>query len=160
MGREVRKVPADWRHPTDAQGHYIPLFDGATYAKRVSDWDMNAAKWAEGMRDDFNGGWQPLDEKERAMSYADWDGERPNPEHYMPQWSGEQATHLMMYEDTTEGTPISPAFATAEALARWLADNGASWFAGEGVSYDAWLSIIQNSSNSIPVFVANRPATH
>ena len=28
MGREVRRVPADWQHPKDARGRFIPLFDG------------------------------------------------------------------------------------------------------------------------------------
>jgi hypothetical protein len=28
MGREVRMVPADWEHPVDATGKYIPLYRG------------------------------------------------------------------------------------------------------------------------------------
>jgi hypothetical protein len=67
------------------------------------------------------------------------------PPHYgipvMPQWGEGEATHYMMYEDTTEGTPISPAFATPEELARWLTDNGASAFAGRPASYEAWLRV-------------------
>lgn len=27
MSREVRKVPADWEHPTDLEGNYLPVFD-------------------------------------------------------------------------------------------------------------------------------------
>jgi len=30
-----------------------------------------------------------------------------------------------MWEDTSEGSPISPVFKTAEELAQWLEDNGA-----------------------------------
>jgi hypothetical protein len=65
----------------------------------------------------------------------------PNKEDFMPDWTAEQCTHLMMYEDTSEGTPISPAFKTPEELARWLADNGASAFGGEGASYEGWLRV-------------------
>lgn len=47
----------------------------------------------------------------------------------------------MMYENTSEGTPISPAFETPEELAHWLADNGASAFGSETASYESWLRI-------------------
>ena len=59
----------------------------------------------------------------------------------MPDWPAEQCTHLMMYEDTSEGTPISPAFATPEELARWLTDNGASAFGSSTGSYEGWLRV-------------------
>ena len=54
-----------------------------------------------------------------------------------------------MYEDTSEGTPISPAFETPEELATWLAENKASSFADFTASYDAWLNIIKSKKNSI-----------
>ncbi len=47
-----------------------------------------------------------------------------------------------MWETTSEGSPISPVFATPEALARWLADTNASALGSRGASYDAWLSMI------------------
>ncbi len=150
MGREVRRVPAHWEHPKDATGCYIPLFDGAGFAKRVARWDKEAKKWAEGFRDDYKGGAVALTDKEKGRPFADLDGERPDPKDYMPLWRDEERTHLMMYEGTTEGTPISPAFETAEKLAHWLASNKASWFGGDGTSYEAWLSIIANSANSRP----------
>lgn len=59
----------------------------------------------------------------------------------MLDWSEDQRTHLMMYEDTSEGTPISPAFKTPEELARWLADNNASAFGDGTASYEAWLRV-------------------
>lgn len=69
--------------------------------------------------------------------------EEPNPEYYMPEWTPEEATHYMMYENTSEGTPISPAFATPEELARWLADTGASSFADITATYEQWLATIK-----------------
>lgn len=47
-----------------------------------------------------------------------------------------------MWETCTEGSPISPSFATPEELARWLADNGASAFADHTASFDDWLGMI------------------
>lgn len=43
---------------------------------------------------------------EEAIAYY---GGGPVKEHYMPAWAAGQATHYMMYETVTEGTPISPA---------------------------------------------------
>jgi hypothetical protein len=149
MGREARRVPANWQHPKDAAGDYIPLYDGAVFAEQVARWDEGARKWTEGFRDDFKGGWVALNGKEKALSYAARHGTRPNPENYMPLWRDEERTHIMMYNDTT---PISPVFATAHELAQWLSKTNASWFGGKGASYEAWMSIIENSANSLPIF--------
>lgn len=139
MGREVRKVPATWQHPKDARGRYIPLM-GSSYAKRLAEWEEEKAKWAEGFRRDYsNDGWRPLDADDD--DFEGWCGARPLAENYMPDWPEAERTHLMMYEDTSEGTPISPAFATPEELARWLADNNASALGHQGASYEAWLAM-------------------
>ena len=151
MGREVRRVPADWEHPRDAQGDLIPLHDG--YNKRVAEWDEGNAKWKEGLRDDWKGGWKPLDEEERAMTFAEWDGERPRKADYMPDWPIEQRAHLQMYETCTEGTPISPVMDTPEHLARWLADNKASAFGGQTATYEQWLGMIGEGSAVSAVMV-------
>ena len=124
MGREVRKVPADWKHPKDEHtGRYKPLYDGSWYAERKKEWlDMLAEK---GLQETL-----------------DYHGNPPNAEDYMPDWPEAERTHLMMYEDTSEGTPISPAFKTPEELARWLADNRASSFGSDTATYEQWLAMI------------------
>lgn len=58
----------------------------------------------------------------------------------MPEWKDGEATMLCMYESTSEGTPISPAFPTPEELARWLTDNNASAFGGMTATYEEWLA--------------------
>ena len=143
MGREVRRVPADWQHPKHWTGgmrgpeeRYKPLYPGEKYQPAVDEWDEKCAKWKAGWRPDYC-----TSEEHRAMCYEQWSGQRPHRDDYMPNWPAEQRTHLMMYEDTTEGTPISPAFATPEELARWLADTNASAFGSDGASYEAWLRI-------------------
>ena len=123
MGREVRKVRADWNHPKDRNtGQYRPMYEGAQYRKRKDEWLADlAVKGLQGT--------------------LDWSGNPPNQENYMPDWPEAERTHLMMYEDTSEGTPISPAFETPEELARWLADNGASSFGRSTATYEQWLPI-------------------
>ncbi len=143
MGREVRRVPADWQHPkkqvayhVHADERYIPLFPGEKYQSRVDEWDEECAKW--------KAGWRPkycTSAENQAMTYEQYAGQRPHRDDYMPNWPAEQRTHLMMYEDTSEGTPISPAFETPEELARWLVDNNASAFADNGASYEGWLRV-------------------
>lgn len=62
-------------------------------------------------------------------------------EEEMPKWQPEQATHFQMYENTTEGTPISPVMDSPEALARWLANTRASAFGGRPADYESWLAV-------------------
>lgn len=140
MGREVRRVPPDWQHPTDDEGYYIPLFPGSRLAK----WDTGYAKWQEGYRSDYCGGW--IRHEYGDMTYETYAGDRPKPEDCMPAWTADEATHYMMYEDCTEGTPLSPAFATPEELARWLADNAASAFGDMTATYEQWLRVCRGSS--------------
>lgn len=143
MGRKVRMVPPDWVHPVDSKGNHVPLHDGCTLASALEDWDEGQAAWNRGEVEDYSGKglWKPRPTD--VASYADWSGERPDPKDYTPAFPESTATHFMMYEDTSEGTPISPAFATPEELARWLSDNNASAFAGETASYEAWLATIK-----------------
>jgi hypothetical protein len=126
MGREVRRVPADWQHPEyeawESHTGLKPLHDGCMYQSAHDDFIEKLR--AEGLQ-----------------AAVDYFGGAPDANDYMPRWSPEEATHYMMYEDTSEGTPISPAFATPEELARWLADNGASSFASQTASYEAWLRV-------------------
>jgi hypothetical protein len=136
MSREVRKVPADWQHPmNDETGRYASLSDGSELAGAQADWDREAAAWARGEFPEY------ADAESRQLSYQEWNGERPDPKDYMPAWPPELATHFMMYETTSEGSPISPAFATPEELARWIVDNKASAFADQTASYEGWLRI-------------------
>ena len=143
MSRAIRKVPADWQHPKHWTGgmrgpeeRYKPLFPGEQYQARVDKWDEECAKWKTGWRPDYCD-----DPESRAMTYEQWNGQRPHRDNYMPNWPAEQRTHLMMYEETSEGTPISPAFKTPEELARWLTDNGASAFGSSTASYESWLRV-------------------
>lgn len=152
MGREVRRVPKDWKHPSK-DGAFIPLL-GARFSERAREWDEEAAQWAKGLRRDYiHGGWVKLSDEMKERTYEDWEGARPRPEDFMPEWSETEATHFMMYEDTSEGTPISPAFETPEQLARWLADTRASAFGPSTASYEAWLAMIKSGIGTVGMAV-------
>lgn len=160
MGREVRMVPPDWKHPKEDKDNgrgmqYIPLLAG-DFDEALAEWlaDLKAhppelvlQKWEEGYTRPYprDAEWQNLDPKHVGMSAWEYYGGEPGPDpwSFMPKFPEGTATHLMMYEDTSEGTPISPAFATPEELARWLADNNASAFGNDGAPYEAWLATIK-----------------
>ena len=149
MGREVRMVPKGWEHPKypddhgehHKRGRYIPLYDGG-FAARDAEWNEGWAQWQRGYVESYGEGekWR-LRTKDDGPTYSLYNGERPSPDDYMPDWPKSERTMFMMYEDTSEGTPISPAFDTSEELARWLADNGASSFAGMTATYEQWLRV-------------------
>lgn len=80
------------------------------------------------------------------MTFAEWEGEPPDPAYYRPEWPDEERTHWQMYEDTSEGTPISPVFATPEECARWCADHGVSAFGRSSADYDWWLRVAGGSA--------------
>ncbi len=134
MGREVRMVPKDWQHPKREGGGFIALFDG-DFETCAADWDKECAEWEAGNFPDY------ADEESKKMSYAEWNGERPSKDDYMPTFEEGSATHCMMYETTSEGTPISPAFETPEELAKWLFENEASAFGSQTGSYEGWLRV-------------------
>ncbi len=118
MGREARRVPFDWEHPRcTVDDGYVPLH-GNTYEQEL----VSRVEYPDG-----------------------WDSD-PDPADHMPAWSDGEAAGWQMYEDTTEGTPISPVMKSPEDLARWLADNGASAFADMTATYEQWLATIQRGS--------------
>jgi hypothetical protein len=50
----------------------------------------------------------------------------------MPRWAPEEATCYQVYEDVTEGTPVSPVFDSLDGVRGWLVDQGYSRRAVEG----------------------------
>lgn len=159
MGREVRKVRPDWRHPSDGFYHggevrYLGKLSGS-YEKAAAEYAEEAAKWEQGLESDYNGGWKPKNSAYATESYADYAGEPPQYDDYMPNWTPEEATHFMMYETCSEGSPISPAFATPEELARWLADTGASSFGDYTSTYDEWLRMITGDGWAVSAVITD-----
>ena len=137
MGRKVRKVPPDWQHPYNESSGYEPLLElSEPIEEKQRRWDAEAELWRTGKHPG-----QVEDPRLIGTRFCDWDGDRPDSADYMPFWLPSEATHFQMYQTTSEGTPISPVMESPEALARWLADTGASWFADATATHDQWLRV-------------------
>lgn len=150
MGRQVRRVPREWEHPTDEDGDFIPLYD-QSFADDLRDWSEARLQWERGFVRDYGldgfDRWEPKPASALACeSFEEWHGEKPDPMSYMPWFPESDRTHWQMYENVTEGTPISPVMDSAEDLAQWLADNRASAFAGQTATRDQWLATINAGS--------------
>lgn len=139
MGREVRRVPANYQHPKDEYGHYKGLCDN--FNKDTARWDKEAEMWNKGFRWNYDKEYFVPNAIGLTESYEEYAGDRPKQEEYMPDWPEVERTHFMMFETCTEGSPISPAFNTPEELARWLADNKASVFGSETATYEQWFFV-------------------
>lgn len=134
MGRELREVKSDWIHPKDDRGKYKPLLDGSMYEYRKEDWLESLKELG-------------------LQGVIDEEGDPPNIEDYMPIWSEEEKTHIQMYEDTSEGTPISPLFKKGEEekLAEWLEESKASWFGDTPAPKKHWLNIMDGGFSGLIV---------
>lgn len=126
MSRAVRRVPMDWKHPM----MWSPIWDTNMHAVQ--------AKYV----------FKPLLNRryEDDLAYfkkspEDFDFTEPDPNDYMPDFGSDPLDRLgyCMYEETSEGTPISPVFETVEKLASWLAKNNASAFGNNTATYEQWL---------------------
>jgi len=119
MGREIRRVPHDWEHPKTEQQRwngkvlaYAPLHD-QVFEDVARKWLDNAIAWDKGN--------DP--HKAEYPFFWQWDGMPPDPKYYRPKWTSEP-THYQMYETVSEGTPVTPHFATKEELVEYLVRHG------------------------------------
>jgi len=123
MGREIRRVPPNWQHPKKmfASGmDYVSMHD-QTFEQACATWDEGKRKWDAGEDPDR----KQYDHENDP--YEDWAGERPDdPEYYRP-WKDEEATWFQLWQTVSEGSPVSPPFATLEELAQHLAKHGDDW---------------------------------
>lgn len=141
MSRECRRVHPDWEPERNQYGHYVGLFDGVNLTEDTRRWDEENAKWEQGFRRHFlnDDQWVPIEPEYSHYTYEGWNGERPDPANYMPVWTPEEATHWRMFETVSEGSPVSPPFATPEELAQWCADHPQEVYSGG--TYEQWLAI-------------------
>lgn len=119
MGREVRKVPPNWQHPLDERGNPQPMNDEefSTAARR---WKNEFSKWEAGERPDY------ADSEDGLLEFWEWDGGPPDRKYYRP-WTDADATWFQLWETVSEGTPVSPPFATKAELDAYLAEHGDFW---------------------------------
>lgn len=82
---------------------------------------------------------------------------KPISKDFMPDWAKEDYTHFQMYENVTEGTPVSPVIASAKELAEWLAKNLRK---DERPQYQfsakAWLKILTSDNPVVYLIMTKR----
>lgn len=142
MGRELRKVPANWEHPKKENGTYQPMFD-RFYGDVLNEWIENNNKWVDGTHPDLV---ENQNLKEQYPFYAMWSGNAPDPLYYqIKKYSLEELTHIQLYESTSEGTPCSPIFKAdeLEQLCEYAAKN-CSTFASFTATKKEWMEMLSD----------------
>ncbi len=123
MGRELRMVPPNWDHPKvirqNGRESYQPMHD-QRFEDAAAEWKQEFAAWERGERPDYCG------EESSKMEFREWHGDPPGREYYRT-WNDEEATWFQVWETVSEGTPVTPPFATKEELIDYLVDNGDFW---------------------------------
>lgn len=136
MGREIRRVPADWQHPTQSCPHspwnggceeakrnngrcFHPLFN-KSFLEAAREWLDAAIRWDNDEDPDT------AEHKKDHPFYWQWNGKPPDPKYYRPDWKS-APTYYQVYETVSEGTPVTPHFATKEELIDYLVESGDFW---------------------------------
>lgn len=144
MSREIRKVPANWEHPKNEYGKYQPMFN-EFYGDVLNEWWEEHQQWEAGTHPDLEE--DPL-LKQKYPFFAMWNGNPPDVEYYQTKkYSPEELTHIQLYEDTSEGTPLSPVFKKEEFenLCEWAAKNE-STFANFKATKEEWMQMLSNGN--------------
>lgn len=149
MGREIRRVPADWEHPrAERGGRYRPLCDGRNYHRDCAEWIRDFTAWEAGTHPYLTGeglpGEKPRTTKAGCRYWWDYDSGPPLAEEYMLVDVPESlCTHYQLYETTTEGTPHhdSPVFESMDELLDWAAEH-ATTFAHARASRERWAEML------------------
>lgn len=139
MGREIRRVPPNWEHPKNEEGDYISMYD-EDYESAADKWVAECVLWSQGQHPD------QLENKEKGRRmacryYWEWAGGPPDEESHRPKFT-EEPTWYQMYQNVSEGTPVSPPFETLEELRDWIVVNGDGW--GRPVSREAADRFVQS----------------
>ena len=114
MGLEIRRVPEGWEHPRDQVVHgYTPMHD-KPFTDAFNEWMNDWENWKRGKAE-----WQ--DESRTAQSYTETYGVSPDPDNYRPAF--DNPDHYQIYETVSEGTPVSPVFATLDELVDWMVSD-------------------------------------
>lgn len=129
--REVRPVPMDWQHPQeggtyrDGTPRYVPLFSRADLRRDLAELDRQAEA----------GDLASME----PVFFQD----------YMPEIPEGTPYGYQLYETTTEGTPVSPVFATLEELAAWC-ERGATVFRRDQFwTREQWLASFRNGTTDV-----------
>jgi|SRR5215510_4239706 len=142
MGTEIRRVDTNWEHPSEMKPHwrtgvpeksFQPMFD-EDIETAWADWQKEFEEFKtsgelQRIINEYPDYGYSLDEPYR--SFCKWHGKPPDPKYYRPKWPNGMELGYAVYETVSEGTPVTPAFATKAELIDYLAKNGTYWDKGE-----------------------------
>jgi hypothetical protein len=115
---ELRRVPANWEHPRDKEGNFVPLRD--KYEAHCEMWLAELKEWEAGCHRD-----RAAAAEQGVRYFWDWEGPPPDSSSYIPKFD-EPATSYQIYETVSEGTPISPVFSSEAEVIEWIVKQGES----------------------------------
>jgi len=127
MGREIRKVPQNWEHPKREHCSHWPKCNPICFQPKYNrEFKKSADEWIEGLN---NWDYKRYNGENTDNEYWEYEGSPPDREYHLdydPDKLGDDSW-FQLYETVSEGTPVSPAFASKEELADYLAENGDYW---------------------------------
>ena len=124
MSREIRRVPPNWEHPLHTAetvqgrfpasfiGHFIPMHD-QPFEDAAGEWKANFLRWEFRSHPDYKPG----------TEYWEYEGDPPDRLSFRPAFT-EDPTWYQVYETVSEGTPVTPPFATTAELVDFLVHHG------------------------------------
>lgn len=126
MGREIRRTPVGYtprwrRYPYGID--WVPMFSHSL-SEAQTQWDHSL----EDYKKSFEG-----DASSLMECFEEDYGERPRHEpfadvEYTPEeWVGRTDLGYQVWQTVSEGTPVTPSFATKEELLEYLVTHGDSW---------------------------------
>ena len=119
--KEIRRVPADWRHPLQrtwkGYDEFKPLFANS-YRQQCECCGQQYLQTGQ--------------VSTAATEEAD----------HMPEWPVESRICVQLYETATAGTPISPVMPSEDSLIHWLVVNKIGLVAGYPGTPEEWKSAI------------------
>jgi len=123
MSRKIRHVPENWEHPKNSNGRFKPLHDD--YIGSLKYYKEEVEEFISRMTEIIQKGKVKVYDRvfvdvRELYEYEVEDGQMNPPDinDYMPNGNWYQ-----LFEEVSEGTPLSPPFATKKELVEWLINN-------------------------------------
>lgn len=126
MGRELRMVPPNWEHPKFRHDYSGEMCDQPMYDENL---EQVMEKWLAEFDRIRSGDLSDLEKEVYPRGLVDWlndEGNPPDPAYYRP-WKDEEATWFQIWQTVSEGSPVTPPFATKQELVEYLVKNGDFW---------------------------------
>lgn len=128
MGRELRRVPPNWKHPVrehttlnGTKGDLQPMYD--------EHFDDCFSEWLKEFDRYRNNSLTEFERKCYPNGLSEWlndEGLPPDPKYYRP-YVDADAIWFQIYETVSEGTPVTPPFETEKELIDYLVEKGDFW---------------------------------